>query len=151
LAVEQLEAYLLHFRRFIQKNDLVSIYKIDNYIRQVCGKQSDVFIQWDQLYTVFEELLNSKALTGQIIEQIPDLPALSLLDLLRARTFGDLSHLDPGKQATHLKLSKTNALNGLYGFEYYSFLFEVGEIIVEIADLCTNLIHPQSSSTKHPE
>lgn len=146
--LEQLEAYLLHFRKFVQRNDRVSIYKVDQYVRQICTGQSAVLSQWNHIYTDFQELLGSKALTGKIIEQISNVPALSLLDLFKARTFGDLSHLDPARQAIHKELSKTDVLNGLYRFEYYSFLFEVGEIIVEMADLCTKLINPQPSSIK---
>jgi hypothetical protein len=64
-----------------------------------------------------------------------------LLDLFKARTFGDLSHLDPKKQALHQKLSSTGQLDGLYRFEYYTFLFEAGELIADMANLCVKLLH----------
>ncbi len=95
---------------------------------------------WDDVYTTFQEFLNAKALTGKAISHVLSIPDLSLLDLFRARTFGDLSHLDPRKQALHQQLSATKQLDGLYRFEYYSFLFEAGELIVEMANLCTELL-----------
>ena len=70
---------------------------------------------------------------------VPDIPDLSLLDLFRARTFGDLSHLDSKKQLLHQKLSSTSQLDALYRFEYYTFLSEAGEVIAEMASLCARL------------
>ncbi len=52
-----------------------------------------------------------------------------------------LSHLDPKKQVLHRKLSSTGQLDGLYRFEYYDFLFESGDLISEMADLCVRLLH----------
>ncbi|QZZ20740.1 hypothetical protein J5X98_04680 [Leptothermofonsia sichuanensis E412] len=93
------------------------------------------------MYKTFEELIEAKALTGRVITHVPDIPDLSLLDLFKARTFGDLSHLDPKKQLLHQKLSSTSQLDALYRFEYYTFLSEAGEFIAEMADLCARLLH----------
>jgi hypothetical protein len=138
--IEQLESYLLHFRKFIQKNDRVCVQRINQYVHELATGQ-DVFLNnWNELYATFQDFLNVKALTGRIICHIPNLPELSLLDLFKVRTFGDLSHLDPRKQGLHQQLSATSQLDGLYRFEYYSFLSEAGELIVEMATLCTELI-----------
>lgn len=138
--IEQLESYLLHFRKFIQKIDRVCVQRINQYVHELATGQ-DVFLNnWNELYTTFQDFLNAKALTGRIICHIPNLPELSLLDLFKVRTFGDLSHLDPRKQVLHQQFSATSQLDGLYRFEYYSFLSEAGELIVEMAALCTKLI-----------
>jgi hypothetical protein len=138
--VEQLESYLLHFRKFVQKNDRVCIHTVNKYVHELAKDQNVFLNDWNTVYESFQEFLEAKALTGRAITHVPEIPDLSLLDLFKARTFGDLSHLDPKKQALHQKLSSTQHLEGLYRFEYYDFLFEVGEVIAEMADLCTALL-----------
>lgn len=141
--IEQMESYLLHFRKFIQKNDRVCIERVNQYVHELAYGQ-DVFLKnWDELYTTFQEFSEAKILTGRVITHVPALQEISLLNLFKARTFGDLSHLDPKKQTLHQKLSATKQLEGLYKFEYYSFLSEAGELIVEMADLCKDLISPK--------
>jgi hypothetical protein len=139
--VEQLESYLLHFRKFIQKNDRVYLGLVNQYVNELAIHQADFFGEWNMLYKDFEELIEAEALTGRVITHVPDIPDLSLLDLFKARTFGDLSHLDPKKQLLHQKLSSTSQLDGLYRFEYYTFLSEAGELIAEMADLCARLLN----------
>lgn len=138
--VEQLESYLLHFRKFIQKNDRVYFRLVNQYVNDLAIHQADFLDEWNMVYTTFEELIEAKALTGRIITHVPDIPDLSLLDLFRARTFGDLSHLDSKKQLLHQKLSSTSQLDALYRFEYYTFLSEAGEAIAEMANLCARLL-----------
>jgi hypothetical protein len=138
--LEQLESYLLHFRKFIQKNDRVYVHLVNQYVHELAKDQTDFLNKWNTVYTTFREFLEAKALTGRVITHVPEIPDLSLLDLFKARTFGDLSHLDSKKQALHQKLSSTSQLNALYRFEYYSFLSEAGELIAEMADLCTKLL-----------
>ena len=144
--IEQMESYLLHFRKFIQKNDRVCIYKVNQYVQELANGQDVFFKNWDELYTTFQEFSETRILTGRVITNVPDLQDISLLDLFKARTFGDLSHLDPKKQTLHQKLSATKQLEGFYRFEYYTFLFEAGELIVEMAALCTELISHKSTS-----
>lgn len=139
--VEQLESYLLHFRKFIQKNDRVYLRLVNQYVNELVIYQADFLDEWNMVYQTFEELMEAKALTGRVIAHVPDIPDLSLLDLFKARTFGDLSHLDPKKQLLHQKLSSTSQLDALYRFEYYTFLSEAGELIAEMADLCAKLLH----------
>jgi hypothetical protein len=139
--VEQLESYLLHFRKFIQKNDRVYFCLVDQYVNELAKNQADFLNKWNIVYKTFEELIKAQALTGRVITHVPDIPDLSLLDLFKSRTFGDLSHLDPKKQLLHQKLSSTSQLDALYRFEYYTFLSEAGELIAEMADLCTRLPH----------
>ena len=139
--VEQLESYLLHFRKFIQKNDRVCVHLVNQYFHELARDRAGVLHAWDTIYTDFQELLEAKALTGRVITHVPEIPDLSVFDLFRARTFGDLSHLDIKKQALHQQLSSTGQLDGLYRFEYSNFLFEAGEIIAEMADLCVGLLH----------
>jgi hypothetical protein len=93
------------------------------------------------VYRTFEELIEAKALTGRVITHVPDIPDLSLLELFKARTFGDLSHLDPKKHLLHQELSSTSQLDTLYRFEYYTFLSEAVKPIAEMADLCARLLH----------
>lgn len=143
--IEQMESYLLHFRKFMQKNDRVCIHSVNQYVQELAYCQ-DVFLKnWNELYTTFQEFLEARILTGRVITHVPDLQDISLLDLFKARTFGDLSHLDPKKQSLHQKLSETKQLEGIYKFEYYTFLFEAGELIIEMATLCADLINPQST------
>jgi hypothetical protein len=142
--VEQLESYLLHFRKFIQKNDRVYFRLVNQYVNELAGNQTDFLNEWNTVYEAFEELMEAKALTGRVITHVPDIPDLSLLDLFKARTFGDLSHLDPKKQLLHQKLSSTNQLDALYRFEYYTLLADAGELIAEMADLCVTLLHALS-------
>ncbi|BAT56106.1 hypothetical protein NOS3756_51080 [Nostoc sp. NIES-3756] len=143
--VEQLESYLLHFRKFIQKNDRVYFCLVNQYVNELAINQTDFLNDWNMVYKTFEDLIEAKALTGRVITHVPDIPALSLLDLFKARTFGDLSHLDPKKQLLHQKLSSKSQLNALYRFEYYTFLSEAGELIAEMADLCARLLHSLSN------
>ncbi|MCU0568022.1 MAG: hypothetical protein MUF49_15655 [Oculatellaceae cyanobacterium Prado106] len=138
--IEQLEAYLLHFRKFIQKNDRICIHTANQHIYELAQEQTSFLDEWNARYTTFQSLLEAKALTGRVITNTAEILDLSLLDLFRARTFGDLSHLDPKKQALHHKLSSSSTLEGLYKFEYYSLLFEAGELIAEMADVCTRLL-----------
>lgn len=139
--VEQLESYLLHFRKFIQKNDRVYFCLVNQYVNELARDQTDLLNEWNIVYKTFEGLIQAKALTGRVITHVPDIPDLSLLDLFKARTFGDLSHLDPKKQLLHQKLSSTSQLDALYRFEYYTFLSEAGELIAEMADLCARLLY----------
>lgn len=142
--IEQLESYLLHFRKFMQKNDRVYIHRINQYVRELANGQ-DVFLEnWNELYTTFQEFIEAKALTGRVLIHVPELQDISLLDLFKARTFGDLSHLDPKKQSLHQKLSATRQLEGFYKFEYYTFLFEAGELIMEMENLARDLISSKS-------
>jgi hypothetical protein len=138
--LEQLESYLLHFRKFIQKNDRVCVHIVNQYVHELAKNQTDFLNEWNTVYTTFQEFLESKALTGRVLTHVLEIPDLSLLDLFKARTFGDLSHLDSKKQALHQKLSSTSQLDALYRFEYYSFLAEAGELVAEMADLCTKLL-----------
>ncbi len=138
--LEQLESYLLHFRKFIQKNDRVYVHFVNQYVRELARDQPVLISHWNTVYITFQELLEAKALTGKVITHVSEIPDLSLLDLFKARTFGDLSHLDPKKQALHQKLSSTGQLDALYRFEYYGFLFEAGELIAEMADFCIRLL-----------
>lgn len=95
--VEQLESYLLHFRKFIQKNDRVCVCLVNQYVNELAKNQTDFLNKWNIVYKTFEELIEAKALTGRVMTHVPDISDLSLLDLFKARTFGDLSHLDPKK------------------------------------------------------
>jgi hypothetical protein len=114
---------------------------VNQYVNELAIHQANFLDEWNMVYKAFEELIEAKALTGRVITHVPDIPDLSLLDFFRARTFGDLSHLDPKKQLLHQKLSSTSQLDALYRFEYYTFLSEAGELIAEMADLCAKLLH----------
>jgi hypothetical protein len=138
--VEQMESYLLHFRKFIQQKDHVCIDRVNQDVHELAQDQHVFLNEWNELYTNFKNFLDAKALTGRVITHVPEIPDLSLLKLFKTRTYGDLSHLDPEKQALHQKLSSSNHLDALYRFEYYTFLSEAGELIFEMAGLCKCLI-----------
>jgi hypothetical protein len=138
--VEQMESYLLHFRKFMQPKDCVCYRHVNENVRELAKGQNVILNEWDELHTTFQEFLKTKALTGRVITYVPEIPDLSILKLFKARTYGDLSHLNSKEQALHQKLSSTNQLDGLYRFEYYNFLSEAGEFIVEMADLCSILL-----------
>lgn len=95
---------------------------MNHYVSELARKHIHLLDEWNFLYKTFDEFINAKALTGRVINHVPDIPDMKLIDLFNARTFGDLSHLDPKKQRLHQKLSSTTQLNGLYRFEYYNFL-----------------------------
>lgn len=137
--VEQLESYLLHFRKFVQKNDRVCIHTVNQYFHELAADQDVLLGSWKGLYATFQEFSEAGALTGRIITHDASIPDLTLLDIFKIRTFGDLSHLDSRKQKLHQQLS-VQQLEGIYRFEYYNFLFEAGEIIVDMANLCKELI-----------
>jgi hypothetical protein len=137
---EQMESYLLHFRKFIQQNDRVCVHSIDKYFRSLCTEKSELLEAWDVLYADFINYLDARVLTGRVIDLDDAAPDLRLIDLFKARTFGDLSHLDPKRKLTHDSLSKTPGLAAVYRFEYFTFLVEVGEMITEMAVLCGHLL-----------
>lgn len=85
--VEQLESYLLHFRKFIQKNDRVYFRLVNQYVNNSAIHQADFLDEWNMVYKTFEELIESKALTGRVITHVPDIPDLSLLDLFTERNY----------------------------------------------------------------
>jgi hypothetical protein len=145
-SLEQLESYLLHFRKFIQKNDRVYIHLVNQYVCELARSQAAFLKEWSIIYSTFQEFMEAKALTGRVITDVPEIPAMSLLELFKARTFGDLSHLDPKKRALHQQLSSTAQLDALYRFEYYGFLFEAGELIVEMGGLCSSLLKSLDST-----
>jgi hypothetical protein len=114
---------------------------VNQYVNELAKNQIDFLNKWNIVYKAFEELIEAKALTGRVITHVPDISDPSLLDLFKARTFGDLSHLDSKNQLLHQKLSSTSQLDALYRFEYYTFLSEAGELIAEMAGLCARLLH----------
>jgi hypothetical protein len=131
-SLEQLESYLLHFRKFVQKNDRVCIDRINQYVCEFVNDHPTIRDDWKDLYTTFQGLLEAKALTGRVGVNAPEVPDLSLRDLFKSRTFGDLSHLDPKKRQLHEKLSANPQLDAMYRFEYYGLLAEVGELIGDL-------------------
>lgn len=138
--LEQLESYLLHFRKFLQKNDRVCIHRIDGYIRQL-KRGDDLFLrEWSLIYNSFKNFGSASALTGRVVNRDSSIPDLTLLELFKVRTFGDLSHIDRKKNVLHRRLSSNSRLESMYRFEYYGFLFESGELIVEMASLCRTLV-----------
>jgi hypothetical protein len=60
--VEQLESYLLHSRKFIQKNDRLYFCLVNQYVNELALNQTDFLNDWNMVYETFEELIEAKAL-----------------------------------------------------------------------------------------
>src|SRR5689334_3144700 len=80
--VEQLESYLLHFRKFIQKNDRICVHRVSQYVYAL-AKDQDILNEWNTVYTTFQDLLEAKALTSRVINHVPEIPDLTLLDIFK--------------------------------------------------------------------
>ena len=129
-SIEQLEAFVLHFRKFLQENDRVAITRIRAHFEALMPAK-EIMAEWTQLQTVFDEMKDSKAIVNR---------DLSLRDVFRARTFGDLSHLDNKQQKRHAMLSSTPQSEALYRFEYSTLLAETAELLEHMARLCKQFL-----------
>ena len=137
---EQVEAYVLHLRKFMQKNDRVSVSKVDNYVRTNFSNRRDIIKKWRQAFNEFNRLLNSKSLIGRGDILGNEHSSVLLKDIFQAKTYGDLSHLDKTKRKLHSELSANPTIEGFYRMGYHDLLFEAGELISEMAKLCSGLL-----------
>lgn len=148
LDMEQLESYVLHFRKFLQSRDRVYVYRINNLVRTYISSSGNEISSfdlqhWTTVFDTLKHLLNAPSLIGHLnidmgVENYSDL-SFSLLDIFKIKTYGDLSHLDPQKRETHLMLSSNQRIEALYRHEYYSLLSESGELILEMSELIETL------------
>ncbi|MEM7759469.1 MAG: hypothetical protein AAF298_15285 [Cyanobacteria bacterium P01_A01_bin.40] len=147
--IEQLESYVLHFRKFLQPNDRVYVYRINNLVRTyIKNSENEInnfnLEHWTIVFNTLKHLLNVQSLIGRFkidmkLENYSDL-SFSLLEIFKIKTYGDLSHLDRQKREIHLKLSSNKTIEALYRHEYYSLLSEGGELFLEMSELITTLI-----------
>lgn len=137
---EQIESYVLHLRKFMQRNDRVSVSRVDNYVRTNFSNRRDFIKKWKRVLSVFNSLLDSRSLVG--LDCIPgnEHSPVSLREVFEAKTYGDLSHLNKTRRQLHNKLSANPAIEGVYRMEYDTLLFEAGELISEMAKLCERLL-----------
>jgi hypothetical protein len=137
---EQVESYVLHLRKFMQRNDRVSVSKVDSYVRTNFSNRKNIIKKWGQAFSEFNRLLNSKSLIGRVNIPGNEHNPVLLRDVFQAKTYGDLSHLDKTKRKLHSELSANPAIDGFYRMRYLDLLFEVGEVISEMAKLCQELL-----------
>ena len=145
--VEQLESYVLHFRKFLQLNDRVYVYRINNLVRAYVKKNevSDFDLEhWSVVFNTLKHFLSAPSLIGRIkidmeLKNYSNL-SFSLLDIFKIKTYGDLSHLDSEKRDIHTLLSSNKKIDALYRHEYYSVLSETGELILEMSELIETLV-----------
>ena len=138
--VEQVEAYVLHLRKFMQRNDRVSISKVDQCVRTNFSNRIDIIKKWNQTFNEFNRLLNSKSLIGRVNIPGNEHSSVSLRDIFQAKTYGDLSHLDKTKRKLNSELSANPTNEGIYRMDYGDLLFEAGELISEMAKICEDLL-----------
>lgn len=128
--IEQLESFVLHFRKFWQSNDRVSIVCVRKHFDALKPSPA-ARMEWEQLHTVFDEMKASNAIVKR---------SLSLGKLFEARTYGDLSHLGADKRLVHVELSATPQSEALYRFEFSTFLAETAELLEQMACLCKQVM-----------
>ncbi len=143
-STEQVEAYVLHFRKFIQKNDRVSVDKINGYITDYLSHDADKMKIWNEIYGTFKSIFNSPSLIGRVNLPGNEHEEISIDDLIQAKLYGDLSHLDKNKRVLHEELIVNKTLEGLYKLEFITFLFEAGELILIMSNFCNELLENES-------
>ena len=137
---EQVESYVLHLRKFMQRKDRVSVSKMHNYIRTNFSNRREIVRNWNRIFSEFNRLLNSRSLIGRVNIPGNEHSPVSLRDIFQAKTYGDLSHLGKAKRKLHNELSANPAIESLYRMDYGDLLFEAGELIAEMAKLCEELL-----------
>lgn len=125
-SIEQLEAFVLHFRKFLQENDRVAIIRAREHFKALMPPK-EIMDEWLEIQSTFDGMKESKSIVNH---------DLSLRDIFRARTYGDLSHLDIKQQTKHATLSATPQSEALYRFEYSMFLAETAELLEHMSRLC---------------
>jgi hypothetical protein len=137
---EQVESYVLHIRKFMQRNDRVSVSKVDKYVCTNFSNRRDIIKKWKQIYSEFNRLLNSQSLVGRVCIPGNEHSPISMKEIFQAKTYGDLSHLDKTKRKLHSELSAKPTIEGLYRMSYLDLVFEAGELLSEMAKLCNGLL-----------
>jgi hypothetical protein len=137
---EQLESYVLHLRKFLQRNDRVCIYKVNEYIQKNFSSRKEIIEKWDEIFNEFNSFFNSQSLIGRVCIPGNEHDPLSLREIFQVRTYGDLSHLDRAKRKVHSELSANRTIEAFYRMGYIDFLFKAGELISEMAKLCDDLL-----------
>jgi hypothetical protein len=137
---ERIESYVLHLRKFMQRNDRVSVSRVDNYVRTNFSHRKDIIPKWNQILNVFNSFLDSRSLVGRTCILGNEHSPVSLREVFEAKTYGDLSHLNKTRRQLHNELSANRTIEGIYRMEYDTLLFETGELISEMAKLCRVLL-----------
>lgn len=142
--IEQIEAYVLHFRKFIQKNERVSVDKINGYVTDYLFHDKVKMNRWNEIYETFKNIFDSPSLIGRVNLPGNEHEEVSIGDLIQANLYGDLSHLNKNKRILHEELLANKILCGLYQFEFITILFEAGELISMMSDFCNELLKNDS-------
>lgn len=133
---EQLEAYVLHFRKFIQNNDSICVSKIANLVNKYLYENKKDTSHWNKLYDTYKNMFKSKSLLNNFVQGIE----VSVTESIDSKIYGDLAHLNKEKRELYNKLTDSNLKNGLFRLELYDILFDAGEIIVQMAEYCEELM-----------
>ena len=127
---EQVEAYVLHLRKFIQRNDLVNIENIGKSVRKYLYQNKIDTEQWNILISRYKQMIKSQSLLNKYIINIQN---LTYYDSVSAKIYGDLAHLTEEKRELYNKICKMDLTHKLHDLEFYDFLTDTGEIIIEMS------------------
>jgi hypothetical protein len=137
---EQVESYVLHLRKFMQRKDRVSVYKVDKYVCANFSNRRDIIKEWKRTFSDFNSLLNSQSMIDRACIPGNKHVSVSIGEIFQAKTYGDLSHLDKTKRELHSELSANPTIEALYRMDYGDLLFEAGELISKMAKICEELL-----------
>ncbi|MFU8691627.1 hypothetical protein ACNA6I_17465 [Rossellomorea sp. FS2] len=132
--IEQLEAYVLHLRKFLQANERVFVPRIRKICNKILYDNEIDSTKLNQFYDVYQQMFKSKS--------ILKINNLTLEDILNARLYGDLSHLNEENRILYSSLIEDSNKKAIYNLEFTTLLVEAGEIILEMAIVCGEDIIP---------
>lgn len=132
--IELLEAYVLHLRKFLQGNDRVFIPRIRKIGNKILHENRKDSTKWNHYYDVYQQMFKSKS--------ILKINNLTLEDILNARLYGDLSHLNEENRLLYSQLIDGSYKKAVYNFEFTNLIVEAGELILEMAIVCEEEIMP---------
>lgn len=126
--VERIEAYILHLRKFLQANERVYIPRIRKIGNKILYENGIDSTNWNYIYDVYIKMFKSNS--------ILKINNLTLEEILNARLYGDLCHLNEENRLLHSELIEDSYKKAIYDFEFTNLIVEVGELILEMANIC---------------
>lgn len=134
---EQVEAYVLHLRKFIQNNDLVSIERIGKIVGKYLYENEIPTNDWNRLLNTYKQMIKSISL---IDRYLINEEKLNCFDSISAKIYGDLAHINKDKMELYELICKNTSTHKLHDLEFYNFLSDTGEIIIDMAKFCSENI-----------